>query len=153
MPGPTLLAVALGAVMLAAVNPYGVAVLPAYISMLVLGAEQPTRLRAVRRAAALTASTTVGFATVFGVFGPTVAPVAAGLQQYLPYIRVVFGLSLVAALGTRAAEAARDQTLSCAAGTPRARAAVSTRWRGSRVAMLSSTSLTSASPVCATPRC
>lgn len=95
MPDPTLLALALGAGMLAAVNPCGFALLPAYVSMLVLGEQQPTRLRAVARALGLTASMTVGFVAVFGAFGLVVAPVASSLQQYLPYFTVVLGLSLV----------------------------------------------------------
>ncbi len=42
-----LLAVALGAGLLAAVNPCGFALLPAYLSLLVLGDQPPTRSRAV----------------------------------------------------------------------------------------------------------
>ncbi|MFG3309512.1 hypothetical protein [Streptomyces wuyuanensis] len=61
----------LGAEMLAAVNPCGFALLPAYLSLLVLGDESPSRTVAVAvgRALAATAAMTAGFAAFFGVFG------------------------------------------------------------------------------------
>ncbi len=90
-----LLAVALGAGMLAAVNPCGFALLPAYLSLLIAGDQPPTRTRAVARALGLTGSMTLGFALVFALFGLAVAPVASGLQQHLPWFTVVLGLALV----------------------------------------------------------
>ncbi len=90
-----LLAVALGAGMLAAVNPCGFALLPAYLSLLITGDQPPTRVRAVGRALGLTASMTLGFALVFAAFGLAVAPVASGLQQHLPWFTVVLGIGLV----------------------------------------------------------
>ena len=90
----SLLALALGAGMLAAVNPCGFALLPAYLSLLVVGDQPTTRPRAVGRALGLTAAMTSGFALVFGVFGLVVAPFASGVQQYLPYVTVALGLSL-----------------------------------------------------------
>jgi cytochrome c-type biogenesis protein len=93
-----LLALALGAGLLAAVNPCGFALLPAYLSLLIVGDESPSRARAVGRALALTAAMTLGFAGVFAVFGLAVAPVAASLQQHLPWFTVAFGVGL-AALG------------------------------------------------------
>ena len=84
MPDQGLLALALGAGMLAAVNPCGFALLPAYLSLLVVGDQPATRPRAVGRALALTAAMTSGFVVVFGVFGLAVAPFAAGVQRYLP---------------------------------------------------------------------
>lgn len=89
-----LLTLALGAGMVAAVNPCGFALLPAYLSLVVLGNE-PDRRTAVTRALALTAALTLGFVAVFGVFGLVVAPIAAGVQQYLPWVTVVLGLALV----------------------------------------------------------
>ena len=71
--------------MLAAVNPCGFALLPAYLSVLVLGDDAPGPLRSVGRALWLTAWMTVGFVAVFGVFGLVVSPVAARAQQYLPW--------------------------------------------------------------------
>ncbi len=89
-----LLAVALGAGMLAAVNPCGFALLPAYLSLLISGDDPPTRTRAVLRALGLTGSMTLGFVLVFAVFGLVVAPVASGVQQYLPWFTVALGLAL-----------------------------------------------------------
>src|SRR5688500_7615199 len=84
--------------MLAAVNPCGFALLPAYLSVLVLGDDSPGTTRAVLRALALTAWMTLGFVAVFGVFGLVVSPVAAQVQQYLPWFTVGFGV-LVAVAG------------------------------------------------------
>ncbi len=90
-----LLAVALGAGMLAAVNPCGFALLPAYLSLLITGDQPPTRPRAVARALGLTGSMTLGFVLVFALFGLAIAPIASGLQQHLPWFTVVLGLALV----------------------------------------------------------
>lgn len=90
-----LLAVALGAGMLAAVNPCGFALLPAYLSLLITGDQPRTRSRAVARALGLTGSMTLGFALVFALFGLAIAPIASGLQQHLPWFTVVLGLALV----------------------------------------------------------
>jgi cytochrome c-type biogenesis protein len=92
------LALALAAGMLAAVNPCGFALLPAYLSVLVIGDDSPGTTRAVGRALALTAWMTIGFIAVFGVFGLVVSPVASQVQQYLPWFTVAFG-ALVAAAG------------------------------------------------------
>lgn len=92
------LALALSAGMLAAVNPCGFALLPAYLSLLVLGDDSPTRAAAVGRALATTAAMTTGFAAVFALFGLAVAPVAGQVQQHLPWFTVTFGL-LLAAVG------------------------------------------------------
>lgn len=92
------LALALSAGMLAAVNPCGFALLPAYLSLLVLGDDSPTRAAAVGRALAATAAMTTGFAAVFALFGLAVAPVAGQVQQHLPWFTVAFGL-LLAAVG------------------------------------------------------
>lgn len=90
------LALALGAGMLAAVNPCGFALLPAYLTLLITGGEQTTGARAVGRALGLTAAMTLGFASVFAIFGLAIAPVAAGIQQHLPWATLVLGLLLVA---------------------------------------------------------
>ena len=81
--------------MLAAINPCGFALLPAYLSLLILGDDEPTKSRAVLRALRLTAAMSLGFATVFAIFGLAIAPVAAGVQKYLPWFTVVLGLGLV----------------------------------------------------------
>ncbi|MCX4582379.1 cytochrome c biogenesis CcdA family protein [Streptomyces sp. NBC_01481] len=93
------LALALTAGMLAAVNPCGFALLPAYLSLLVLGDDSPTRTVAVGRALTATAAMTAGFAALFGVFGLAVQPVAGQVQEHLPWFTIAFGL-LMAAAGT-----------------------------------------------------
>ncbi|MER7895270.1 cytochrome c biogenesis protein CcdA [Streptomyces sp. NPDC096046] len=117
------LALALTAGMLAAVNPCGFALLPAYLSLLVLGDDTPahphSRLRsgggtpmsggtpigrgtpvaAVTRALTATAAMTAGFAAVFALFGLAIAPVAGQVQQHLPWFTIAFGLLLALAGG------------------------------------------------------
>ncbi len=94
MPDGGLLGLALGAGLLAAVNPCGFALLPAYLSLLIVGDDSPSRLRGVGRALALTGAMTLGFAGFFAVFGLVVAPVAAGLQQHIPWFTVALGILL-----------------------------------------------------------
>ncbi|MER7815809.1 cytochrome c biogenesis protein CcdA [Streptomyces sp. NPDC096153] len=91
------LALALGAGMLAAVNPCGFALLPAYLSLLVLGDDSPSRTVAVGRALAATAAMTAGFAAFFGVFGLVIQPVAGQVQQHLPWFTITFGLLITTA--------------------------------------------------------
>ncbi len=91
-------ALAVAAGMLAAVNPCGFALLPAYLSVLVLGDDSPSTARAVGRAIALTAWMTVGFVVVFGGFGLVISPVASEVQRYLPWFTAFFG-GLVALAG------------------------------------------------------
>ncbi|WP_328422182.1 cytochrome c biogenesis CcdA family protein [Streptomyces sp. NBC_00443] len=93
------LALALSAGMLAAVNPCGFALLPAYLSLLVLGDDSPRRTVAVGRALTATAAMTIGFAALFGVFGLAVQPVAGQVQEHLPWFTITFGL-LMAMAGT-----------------------------------------------------
>lgn len=89
-------ALALGAGMLAALNPCGFALLPAYLTLLVTG-DQPNGLVAVARALKLTVAMTAGFTSVFAVFGLLVAPVAGSAQRYLPWFSLVVGLAIVGA--------------------------------------------------------
>ncbi|MFC8274125.1 cytochrome c biogenesis CcdA family protein [Streptomyces sp. NPDC057271] len=91
------LALALTAGMLAAVNPCGFALLPAYLSLLVLGDDSPTRTAAIRRALAATAAMTTGFAAVFALFGLAIAPVAGQVQEHLPWFTIALGLVLAVA--------------------------------------------------------
>jgi cytochrome c-type biogenesis protein len=93
----TTLVLALTAGMLAAVNPCGFALLPAYLSLLVAGDAK------VSKALASTAAMTAGFVAVFGAFGVIVAPAAGWIQQRLPWVTVVLGLMLVVAGGWLAA--------------------------------------------------
>ncbi|WP_125776350.1 cytochrome c biogenesis CcdA family protein [Antribacter gilvus] len=92
------LALALGAGLVAAANPCGFALLPAYLSLMVLDGPGDRR-SAVGRALRSTAALTAGFVAVFAVFGLVVAPVASAVQQYLPAFTVVLGVALVLAGG------------------------------------------------------
>jgi cytochrome c-type biogenesis protein len=89
-------ALALAAGTLAAVNPCGFALLPAYLSFLIVGDGDTGRGAAVGRALAATAAMTAGFALVFGTFGLVVAPVAGTVQRHLPWVTVGVGVLLVA---------------------------------------------------------
>ncbi|WP_433397390.1 cytochrome c biogenesis CcdA family protein [Streptomyces sp. CA-146814] len=91
------LALALTAGVLAAVNPCGFALLPAYLSLLVLGADSPTRGVAVGRALTATASITLGFAALFGIFGLAIQPLAGQVQECLPWFTITFGVLMAAA--------------------------------------------------------
>jgi len=91
------LTLALGAGLVAAVNPCGFALLPAYLSLFVLD-EQPARSVAVGRALRATSAMTAGFAGVFALFGLAVAPVAASVQEYLPGFTLALG-ALIAVVG------------------------------------------------------
>jgi cytochrome c biogenesis protein CcdA len=84
---------ALTAGMLGAVNPCGFALLPAYLSVLVVG-EPGEPGRAVWRAVRGTAGLTLGYVVVFGAFGLVLTPVASVLIPRLPWLTVVFGLAL-----------------------------------------------------------
>ena len=90
-----LLTLALAAGMVAAFNPCGFAMLPAYLTLVV----QPDgggRVGAVARALAATAMMALGFLAVFGSFGALTVSVASTVQRYLPFLTVVVGISLVA---------------------------------------------------------
>ncbi|MGH3470154.1 MAG: cytochrome c biogenesis CcdA family protein [Thermocrispum sp.] len=94
-----ILGFALGAGLVAAVNPCGFAMLPAYLALVVLGEDPddpPQPLSALGRALAATAAMALGFVLVFGTFGLVVAPLAGQVQRYLPLVTVVIGVLLVA---------------------------------------------------------
>ncbi|AYV26368.1 cytochrome c biogenesis CcdA family protein [Streptomyces avidinii] len=91
------LALALTAGILAAVNPCGFALLPAYLSLLVLGDDSPTRAIAVGRALTATASITAGFAALFGIFGLAIQPIAGQVQEHLPWFTITFGILIALA--------------------------------------------------------
>jgi cytochrome c biogenesis protein CcdA len=93
---------ALGAGVLAAVNPCGFALLPAYLALLVKGeagaTASPGRVAATGRALVAAAAMTAGFAAVFGTFGLAIAPVASQVQQHFGWFTIVLGL-LVLGIG------------------------------------------------------
>ncbi|WP_082092390.1 cytochrome c biogenesis CcdA family protein [Demequina pelophila] len=109
--GDVAYALLLGAV--AAFNPCGFALLPAYLTLIVTGsagavgggagiAAQAPRAVALRRALGFAGAMTVGFVAVFLAFGLLFGGVSLGLQgsvlPYVSYVTVVLG-ALVVALG------------------------------------------------------
>jgi cytochrome c biogenesis protein CcdA len=90
-----LLGLAFGAGLVAALNPCGFALLPAYLT-LVVRAERAGVLTAVWRALAATAAMTFGFLVAFGTFGLLTVTVATTVERFAPYVTIVIGISLVA---------------------------------------------------------
>lgn len=95
-----LLALALVAGAVAAFNPCGFALLPAYLAVLVAGTrDEDESLRATRaamlRAVRFAAGMTIGFVAVFGLFGLIVTPLALSIEKYLPIVTVAVGVALV----------------------------------------------------------
>jgi cytochrome c-type biogenesis protein len=91
---------ALAAGLVAAVNPCGFGMLPAYLALVVAGEDQEShrsKVTAMARALAATAMMALGFLLVFGTFGLVIAPLASSVQQYLPAVTVVIGAALLAA--------------------------------------------------------
>ena len=80
--------------MVAAFNPCGFAMLPAYLT-LVIDPQGGSQLTAVGRALAATAAMALGFLAVFGSFGLLTVSVASTVQQYLPYVTLLIGVTLV----------------------------------------------------------
>lgn len=99
------LSLAFGAGALAALNPCGFALLPAYLSLTAAAPAPssngtrpawPALAGAVGRAVGAAAVMTVGFVVVFGVFGLIVAPLASSSQEALPYVTAASGVLLLA---------------------------------------------------------
>jgi cytochrome c biogenesis protein CcdA len=95
---------AFAAGLVAALNPCGFAMLPAYLILVVRGEgtdphgtrpDTSTGLTSVGRALAATVGMGLGFLTVFGVFGALTISAASTVQRYLPYVTVVIGITLV----------------------------------------------------------
>lgn len=98
-PSAAAFALLLGAV--AAFNPCGFALLPAYITVIVTGSadENLTRAQALRRAVVFGLAMTTGFVAVFTGFGLLFGAVNVALQgsvlPYLPYVTVTLGVVLI----------------------------------------------------------
>jgi cytochrome c biogenesis protein CcdA len=88
---------AFGAGLVAALNPCGFAMLPAYLALVVRG-EGTGAVAALGRALVATAAMAAGFATVFVAFGLLTVSAASTVQRYLPFATIVIGIFL-AALG------------------------------------------------------
>lgn len=93
-----LVSLAFTAGLVAALNPCGFAMLPAYLVLVVRGESLDTRggLAAVGRALGATAGMGLGFLTVFGSFGALTISAGSTVQRYLPYLTVLIGIVLVA---------------------------------------------------------
>jgi cytochrome c biogenesis protein CcdA len=89
-----LVGLAFGAGLVAALNPCGFAMLPAYLALVVRG-QGVGRRAAVGRALIATAAMSAGFLTVFGGFGFLTVSAASTVQRYLPYVTVLIGIALV----------------------------------------------------------
>lgn len=121
---PAALGFALVAGAVAAFNPCGFALLPAYLGLLVAGGETDRgQAGAVLRALRFAAGMTLGFVAVFGLVGLLLAPLLGRLSGYLPVVAVVIGVVLVG-LGVRLLTG-RTLTLPGLAGRGRA---PTTRW-------------------------
>jgi cytochrome c biogenesis protein CcdA len=90
-----LLGLAFAAGLVAALNPCGFAMLPAYLALVVRG-EDTSRRTAVARAVTATAAMALGFIAVFTGFGLLTVSVASTVQRYLPYVTTAIGIGLVA---------------------------------------------------------
>ncbi|MET8161872.1 cytochrome c biogenesis protein CcdA [Sphaerisporangium sp. NPDC005289] len=88
------LALALTAGLVAAFNPCGFAMLPAYLTLLITGDTSSPR-RPVSRALVLSAAMSAGFVTVFGLFGLAVTPLALSVGRYLPWVTIIIGVLLL----------------------------------------------------------
>lgn len=93
-----LVGLAFAAGLVAALNPCGFAMLPAYLLLVVRGRRPGERsaVAATGRALAATVGMALGFLTVFGVFGALTVSAATTVQRYLPYATVVVGVVLIA---------------------------------------------------------
>ncbi len=97
-----LVGLAFAAGLVAALNPCGFAMLPAYLLLVVRGqpheAHEPKagEWTAIGRALAATVGMALGFMAVFGSFGALTISAASTVQRYLPYGTVVIGVVLVA---------------------------------------------------------
>ena len=99
-----LVGLAFAAGLVAALNPCGFALLPAYLALVVrdtahVSSESDDRsgvVIAVGRALAATAAMALGFLAVFGAFGFLTVSLASTVQRYMPYATVLIGIALVA---------------------------------------------------------
>lgn len=87
-----ILALALVAGGVAAFNPCGFALLPAYLTMLVTRSDEGSP---IGRALRFTSGMTLGFVAVFGTFGLVIAPLALSIERWLPVLTIVVGAVLI----------------------------------------------------------
>lgn len=121
---------ALVAGLLAAFNPCGFALLPAYLTLVIARPDSGRAIAAVGRALLMTLAMTIGFVMVFGAFGLVVVPAALQVQAALPWITVGIGLSLIVLGGWLAAGRELTFMLPRLAGAAPSRSAWSMAWYG-----------------------
>lgn len=90
--------------LVAAFNPCGFAMLPAYLSYFV-GADEvggegtagvtPSRGAAIARALAVAGTVSAGFVIVFGIFGIIATQISSSITRYTPYATLVIGIALI----------------------------------------------------------
>jgi cytochrome c biogenesis protein CcdA len=91
------LGLAFAAGLVAALNPCGFALLPAYLALVVRGeGDRRSAGAALGRAATATVAMAIGFVAVFGAFGALTIATAATVQRSLPYATIAIGVSFVA---------------------------------------------------------
>jgi len=91
-----LFSLALLAGALAAFNPCGFVLLPAYLTSLITGEDNGKRTAsAYLRATRFSLGMTVGFIGVFGGFALVVVPIADSVTKYLPIITIIVGIALL----------------------------------------------------------
>src|SRR5277367_6650890 len=95
------LGLAFAAGLVAALNPCGFAMLPAYLLLVVRGQQPgeqspaPRALASIGRGLAATVGMALGFLTVFVLFGALTISAGSTVQRYLPYLTVLIGLTLL----------------------------------------------------------
>jgi cytochrome c biogenesis protein CcdA len=91
------LSFALGAGLVAALNPCGFGLLPGYLALVIAGGTQDvSRPAALARAGGATMAMSAGFLTVFGIFGLLISPLLDTAQKYLPFPTLAVGVLLIA---------------------------------------------------------
>lgn len=96
--GSTLpLGYAFGAGMVAAVNPCGLALLPAYLGLYLRdsGTSKSRTGQSLARAIKVSAAMTTGFVLLFGVAGLVLSAAASALVEYVPWLGLAVGVLLV----------------------------------------------------------
>ena len=81
----------------AAFNPCGFALLPAYLSAFLVGDDEEERRVGPGRAAVVAAAVAAGFALVFGLAGFLIAQTAVTVQRWTPWLSVGIGIALIPA--------------------------------------------------------
>ena len=90
------LAFAFSAGLVAAFNPCGFAMLPAYLSFFLGVDDAEDAGVGVTRALRVGLFVTAGFVVVFGIVGLAVSNLSVAIEEYLPWVTIVIGIGLVA---------------------------------------------------------